>query len=146
MSALEIDNQFDAERAVLLYKHKLAVRVMRFIVLLALREPYVSPGDVPEDIVEKQHRQGVASNAWNSLARGKSPVLEKPPLNFSDERFGIFGGRKRNDNSGAKKRWTAAYRIRSRALALTWLERNSGAPETEIHKTQQPAGQMDLLS
>jgi len=100
--------EFDAERAVLLYKHNLAVRVMRFIVRLALTEPYVSPGDVPENIVGSEHRQGVVSNAWNGLARGKSPILEKPPLNFSDDRFGIVGGRKRNDNNGAKKRWTAA--------------------------------------
>jgi hypothetical protein len=122
-----LDSPFDAERAVLHYKHELAVRVMRFIVLLALREPYVSPGDVPEDIVGPDHRQGVVSNAWNGLARGKSPILERPPMNFCDDRFGIFGGRKRNDNGGAKKRWTAAYRLRSRDLALTWLARNGGA-------------------
>jgi hypothetical protein len=138
--------EFDAERAVLLYKHNLAVRVMRFIVRLALTEPYVSPGDVPENIVGSEHRQGVVSNAWNGLARGKSPILEKPPLNFSDDRFGIVGGRKRNDNNGAKKRWTAAYQLRSRALALTWLERNpEPAGGTHLERIEK-ADQMELVT
>ena len=57
----------DAERAVNAYKHELLVRVMAVIVRAAMARPYVSAGDVPEDIVEKQHRQGVASNAWNAL-------------------------------------------------------------------------------
>ena len=142
----KIPEQFDAERAVLLYKHTLAVRVMRFIVQRALIEPYVSPGDVPENIVAPEHRQGVVSNAWNGLARGNSPVLEKPPLNFSDERFGIIGGRKRNENGCAKKRWTAAYRLRSRALALTWLERNPDPTLATAPARIEKADQMELVT
>ena len=115
-------DQADAERAVLAYKHALALTVMKFIVRLALRQPYVAPGDVPPDIVAAEHRQGVVSNAWGSLTALE--ILELLPLNFTDERAEIFGGRKRNPNAGAKGRWTGVYRLRSAALARTWLERN----------------------
>ena len=118
------EDQSDAERAVMAYKHELAVKVMAFIVRLALRQPYIYPGDVPEDIVAREHRQGVVSNAWGSL--DSLEIIEKLPLNFNDERHEIFGGRKCNRNEGAKGRWVGAYRLRSAAAARTWLARNAG--------------------
>ena len=114
--------QSDAERAVMAYKHELALRVMGFIVRLAQRQLYVYPGDVPQDIVEKVHRQGVVSNAWGSLEALE--IIERLPMNFNDERNEIFGGRKCNRNEGAKARWTGVYRLKSAAAANTWLERN----------------------
>lgn len=118
--------QSDAERAVLNYKHALAIRVARHIVILSLRQPYVYPGDVPQDIVEKEHRQGVVSNAWGTL-KACEVIVELSP-NFSDPAHGIFHGEKCNTNPGAKSRWTGVYRLCSRARALTWLERNGGVP------------------
>ncbi len=113
----------DAERAVMAYKHELMVRVMAIIVRAALRQPYVSANDVPADCVEKQHRQGVASNAWNSLAALE--IIERVPLNFTDESRQMFGGRTMNKNEGAKGRWVAVYRLRSASAAHTWLARNN---------------------
>jgi len=112
----------DAERAVNAYKHELLVRVMAVIVRAALARPFVSAGDVPEDVVEKEHRQGVASNAWNCLA--SLEIIERVPMAFTDPERKIFGGRIMNTNEGAKGRWVAVYRLRSRAAALTWLTRN----------------------
>src|ERR1700743_505255 len=78
----------DAERAVHHFKHGLLVRVMAHIVRRALVQAYVFAGDVPEEIVEKEHRQGVASNAWNALkALG---ILKPLPLHFNDPTRGIF--------------------------------------------------------
>lgn len=112
----------DAERAVMAYKHELMVRVMEIIVRAALRQPYVSANDVPEDCVEKQHRQGVASNAWNSLTALE--IIERVPLYFTDDERQIFGGRTMNKNEGAKGRWVSVYRLRSACAAHTWLARN----------------------
>jgi hypothetical protein len=112
----------DAERAVNQYKHKLLVKVMACIVRRALVQPYVSAGDVPEDIVGPEHRQGVASNAWNVLR--SLEIIEAVPMAFTDEERGIFGGRIQNQNDGAKGRWVAAYRLRSRSAALTWAAAN----------------------
>lgn len=121
----------DAERAVNAYKHELLTRVMAAILRAAMREFYVSAKDVPEDIVEKQHRQGVASNAWNALAALE--IIERVPLAFTDPARNIFGGRTMNTNEGAKGRWVAVYRLRSRAAALTWLARNGFAhAETRV--------------
>ena len=112
----------DAERAVNQYKHELLVKVMAHIVRKALVQAYVSAGDVPEDIISKEHRQGVASNAWNVLR--SLEILEAVPMNLSDEGRGIFGGRIQNQNEGAKGRWVTAYRLRSRTAALTWCMSN----------------------
>ena len=112
----------DAERAVSHYKHELLVRVMAHIVRCALVQAYVSAGDVPEDIIAKEHRQGVASNAWNALR--SLEIIEAVPMNLSDESRGIFGGRIQNKNDDAKGRWVAAYRLKSRSAAITWANAN----------------------
>ena len=113
----------DAERAVSQYKHELLVRVMAHILRRALVQAYVSAGDVPEDIIEKEHRQGVASNAWNALRALE--IIEAVPMALSDESRGIFGGRIQNKNDDAKGRWVTAYRLRSRSAAITWANRNN---------------------
>jgi hypothetical protein len=112
----------DAERAVNQYKHALLVKVMAHIVRRALVQAYVSAGDVPEDIVGPEHRQGVASNAWNVLR--SLEIIEAVPMTTTDETRGIFGGRIQNQNEGAKGRWVAAYRLRSRSAAITWANAN----------------------
>lgn len=117
----------DAERAVHAFKHDMLVRVMAHIVRLALHQGFISPNDVPEDIVDKEHRQGVASNACNALVAIE--VIERLPLVFTDASLNIFAGRTMNKNESAKGRMVAVYRLRNRALALTWLERNeAGIP------------------
>lgn len=113
----------DAERAVAQYKHELLVRVMTQILRTALVQAYVSAGDVAEDIIEKEHRQGVASNAWNTLRALE--IIEAVPMNLTDEARGIFGGRIQNKNEGAKGRWVTAYRLKSRSAALTWAKANN---------------------
>jgi hypothetical protein len=90
----------DAERAVNAYKHELLMRVETFIVRLALGQVYVCPGDVPEDIVEKEHRQGVTSNAWNGLR--SLEIIETLPLNFNDPAHEIFAGRRQNKTTARK--------------------------------------------
>lgn len=112
----------DAERAVNAYKHELLVRVMAHIVRCAMLQAYVSAGDVPEDIVEKIHRQGVASNAWNALRALE--IIEAVPMNLTDEARGIFGGRIQNKNPGRKGSWVSAYRLRSRNAAIAWANAN----------------------
>lgn len=126
------------------YKHELAVRVKRFIVLLALRQFYVFPGDVPVDIVEKEHRQGVVSNAWGSL--DALEILEKLPLNFNDAKLEIFGGRKANRNAGRKVAWVGVYRLKSRAAPLTWLARNGGVPSEIKPPEPEKVVQQELLA
>lgn len=113
----------DAERAVNQYKHELLVRVMAHIVRRALVQAHVSANDVPEDIVEKMHRQGVASNAWNVLR--SLEIIEAVPMAFTDENAKIYGGRIQNLNEGAKGRWVTAYRLRSRAAAVSWANANN---------------------
>ena len=83
-------DQSDAERAVMAYKARLAIAVMRFILLKGLNQRYVFPGDVPEDIVDPEHRQGVVSNAWGCL--DALEIIEKLPLNFNDPTREIFAG------------------------------------------------------
>ncbi len=112
----------DAERAVHHYKHELLVKVMAHIVRRALLQAYVSAGDVPEDIIAKEHRQGVASNAWNALR--SLEIIEAVRLGFTDPMEGIFGGSIKNKNEGAKGRWVTAYRLASRARAVAWANAN----------------------
>jgi hypothetical protein len=112
----------DAERAVHAYKGELLIRVMAHILKLALAQPYVFAGDVPEDIVAGEHRQGVASNAWNALRALE--IIEVLPLNFNDPSREIFAGRKQNKNEGAKGRWCGVYRLKSRSAAFSWAKAN----------------------
>ena len=98
----------DAERAVNHHKHKLLVKVMAHIVRRALVQAYVSAG--------------VASTAWNALRARE--IIKAVPMKLSDEERGIFGGRIQNKNSDAKGRWVTAYRLNSRAAAVTWANNN----------------------
>ena len=115
----------DAERAVSNYKHELLVRVMAAIIRVAFTKPFFSPADIPEDIVADQHHQGVLSNSWNALTALE--IIERLSMGFTDEERKIFGGRIKNTNPGAKGRWTACYKLKSKALAETWLVRNKQA-------------------
>ncbi|HEV2691425.1 MAG TPA: hypothetical protein VG347_00865 [Verrucomicrobiae bacterium] len=113
----------DAERAVSHYKRDLLVLVMAHIVRRSLVQAYVSAGDVPEDIIAKEHRHGVASNAWNALR--SLEIIAAVPMKFTDETAKIFGGRIQNVNEGAKGRWVTAYRLASRAKAVSWANANN---------------------
>lgn len=116
----------DAERAVHHYKGQLLVKVMRYILHVAMRQPYVYAGDVPEDIVEKEHRQGVASNGFNALKALE--LIDPLPMGQSVTDQEIFGGRKKNKNPDSNGRWVCVYRLRSQAMAVAWLARNGGVP------------------
>jgi hypothetical protein len=131
-------NISDAERAVSAYKHELLTLVMGMILRAALRKHYVSAADIPEDCVAKEHRQGVASNAWNSLT--SLEIIERVPLHLTDARWLIFGGRTMNKNKGAKGRWVAVYRLRSRSAAFTWARANGVAlpPPPPVNSPFQP--------
>ena len=131
----------DAERAVNAYKHELLLRVMAHIVRRALVQAYVFAGDVPEDIVDQEHRQGVASNAWNALRALE--IIEALPLTHNDAERQIFGGRKQNPNPDAKGRWVAVYRLASLARARAWANAN-GVTLAEAELPGAPAKQIDL--
>lgn len=113
----------DAERAVAQYKHTLLVKVMAHIVRRALVQAHVSANDVPEDIIGAEHRQGVASNAWNVLR--SLQIIEAVPMAFTDEAAKIFGGRIQNQNPHRKGAWVTAYRLASRAKAVAWANANN---------------------
>ncbi len=115
----------DAERAVNAYKHELLVRVMAAIIRVAFTKPFFSPADIPEDIVADAHRQGCTSNGWNALTALE--IIERLSMGFTDEERKIFGGRIKNTNPGAKSRWTACYKLKSKTLADTWMIRNKQA-------------------
>ena len=137
----------DAERAVHHYKGELLKRVMAHIVRRALVQAYVSANDVPEDIIEKEHRQGVASNAWNALR--SLQIIEMVSPGLTDAPRHIFGGRIQNLNEGAKGRWVAAYRLRSRAAAITWANANRvRLAEADLTENSTPTSgvQIPLLS
>lgn len=108
--------------AVSAWKHRAFIAAQAAVVRLALEQPWFHPGEIPEDIVTEADRQGVVSNAWNMLRSAE--IIERLPMNYTNEREGVFGGRTRNANPKAKGRWVACYRLRSRALAEAWLERN----------------------
>ena len=112
----------DAERAVSHFKRPLLVRVMAEIIAVGKRKRYFGAGDVREDIVAAEHRQGVASNAWNALKALE--IIEQLPLHVTVEAEGIYGGRMMNKNEGAKGRWVCAYRLINAAKADTWLACN----------------------
>ena len=135
----------DAERAVSQYKHELLVRVMAHIVRRALVSAHISAGDVPEDIVAKEHRQGVASNAWNALRALE--IIEAVPMKFTDEAAKIYGGRIQNHNEGRKGAWVTAYRLKSRSAAITWANANKvRLAEAELVSDQRPSVQVELLT
>jgi hypothetical protein len=113
----------DAERAVHHYKAGLLRLVMAHIVRRALVQTHVSANDVPEDIIEPQHRQGVASNAWNALR--SLEIIEAVPMAFTDETAAIYGGRIQNKNPHRKGAWVTAYRLASRAKAVAWANANN---------------------
>jgi hypothetical protein len=138
------DDISDAERAVHHYKGELLKKVMAHILRRALLQAYVSAGDVPEEIVEKEHRQGVASNAWNALR--SLEIIEAVPMKFTDEAAKIFGGRIQNENPGRKGAWVTAYRLASRAKAIAWANANQlRLSEAELTATT-PLMQPDLLA
>ena len=112
----------DAERAVQNYKHEQMVRVMAAILRLALVKPFVSPGDIDPDLVPEESRQGILSNSWNSLT--SLEIIERLPMGYTDPANNIYGGRIQNTNESSKGRWVGCYRLRSAALARTWLLRN----------------------
>ena len=132
----------DAERAVNAFKHDLLVRVAGHIVKRALVQAYVSANDVPVDIVEKEHRQGVASNAWNHLS--SLEIIELLPLNFNAPGLGIYSGRIQNKNDGAKGRWVGVYRLINPALARLWAARN-GVRLDPQPATPPPTTQLSLI-
>lgn len=132
----------DAERAVSQYKRELLVKIMAHIIRRALVQTYVFAGDVPEDIVSEEHRQGVASNAWNVLR--SLEIIEALPLGYTDAAAGIFGGRKQNPNPGAKGRWACVYRLKSRAAAVTWANRNK-VRLAEAELPARPPQQIELI-
>lgn len=116
--------------AVSAWKHRAFIAVQAAIIRLALESPWFHPGEIPEDITDEANRQGVVSNAWNMLRTAE--IIERLPMNYTNENEGVFGGRTRNNNPKAKGRWTACYRLRNRALALSWLDRNGCAVVPKI--------------
>jgi len=130
----------DTARAVASYKHELLVKVMTAIVKKGLEHTYVFPGDLPEDIVEMEHRQGVTSNAWNTLR--SLEIIEPLPPSFNNESLQIFGGRKQNKNPSAKLRWNIVYRLSNPSAAYAWARANNislDKPDTK------PAIQTELI-
>jgi len=133
----------NAERAVSQYKHGLLIRVMAHIVRRALVQAHVSANDVPEDIIPAEHRQGVASNAWNALR--SLEIIEAVPMRFTDEAAGICGGRIQNKNPHRKGAWVTAYRLASRSAAITWANAN-GVKLAEAELPAEPRVQMSLIA
>ena len=125
----------DALLAVSAYKSALLVDAQRRIVAVAKRKPYFSADDLPTDWLAPEHRQGIASNAFNALRACE--VIERLPLMFNDPERDIFAGRSKNGNPGAKGRWVACYRLASLAKAEAWLRAN---PEPVRQPSQVLAG------
>lgn len=133
----------DAERAVSQYKHTLLVKVMAHIVRRALLQTHVSANDVPEDIIDPEHRQGVASNAWNALRAVQ--IIEAVPMRFTDEAVKIFGGRIQNKNPHRKGAWVTAYRLASRAKAVAWANANNvRLVDAELTASAPPAAAVQI--
>ena len=97
------------------------VQAQAAVIRLALFNPYFYPGDIPESSAQDS-RQGVASNAWNSLRALN--IIERLPIERTIPARFIFHGRKRNTNPSAKGRWCAVYYLKSRSLAEAWLRRH----------------------
>lgn len=131
------------QRAVSEYKRELLVRVMKAILAVAFTQPYVSAGDIAEDIVTPEHRQGVVSNAWNTLKALE--LIEQLPVRFMDDANGIVAGRKQNQNEGAKGRWVCAYKLTSLAAARTWLAANGAMKRLPAENFAQKSEALELV-
>ncbi len=112
----------DALLAVATWKHQQLTEAQRCILEAGLRKDIFGPEDVADTAVKPENRQGCVSNGYNGLVAAE--IIEKMPLSFNDEERGVFGGRIKSGKKGAKGRWTAAYRIKSRSLAEAWLVRH----------------------
>jgi len=121
--------------AVTRWKNRQFTRMELGIIRHALTHHYVYPGDIPEDIVEADSRQGVASNCWNVLAALE--IIKMCKTDLKDAARGIVLGRKRNTNPKAKGRWTGVYELNSRALALEYLARHAAATPPPAEKFEQ---------
>ena len=114
------------------WKHEQLVAAQKLVLATALHQFTFGPGDVDDSSIASEHRQGCLSNAYNALVAAE--IIERLPMHHNDPEAGIVCGRIRNQKEGAKGRWTAAYRLRSFALATSWLARHSDGetkPETE---------------
>ena len=120
--------------AVLTWKHPEMSRMAVAVLHHALGHPCVYPGDIPEDVVREDSRQGVASSVWGWLE--SAGILRKVPLDYCSEAQKIVYGRKRNTNPHARGRWTAVYTLASRSLAEALLVRLGSPPP--IQPTVQP--------
>lgn len=110
--------------AVTRWKYRQFTKMELAIIRHALDHHYVYPGDIAEDIVEAESRQGVASNAWTVLC--SLEIIRLCKTDLCDEARGIVLGRKRNTNPKAKGRWTGVYELNHRGLALEYLARHAG--------------------
>ena len=104
------------------WKHPALKTVCGEILRKGISRAWVFPGDIPEDVVDPQDRQGCASLAWTLLR--KQGVLARAPLTLSIPAQGIVGGRKKNQNPSAHGRWVSVYTVPSRKLAESWLKAN----------------------
>lgn len=128
-------DQSDAERAVMNFKHSLAVKVMAEIVRMALDKARVFPGDLPANLVAPEHRQGVVSNAWGSLA--SLEIIRPISPRVFDDAAGIIAGKKQNPHPDAKGRMTMVYELADRAKARAWLRANEVTePVTETRQLE----------
>lgn len=112
--------------AVTRWKNREFTRMEIAIIRHALANHYVYPGDIPEDIVDEDSRQGVASNGWTVLVALE--IIRRSKTGLVDEARGIVLGRKRNRNKKAKGRWTGMYELNNRGLAMSYLERVGATP------------------
>lgn len=117
-------------------KHREFVAVQAAIIRKALAQTYLSAGDIDEDIVRDESKQGVKSNGWNTLRALE--IIQRAPLSLNVPALGIFGGRMRNPKPAAKGRWCAVYTIKSPSLARAWMERNGQALEPTKRETFVP--------
>src|SRR5580704_2722169 len=101
--------------AVTRWKNRQFTKMELAIIRHALDHHYVYPGDIAEDIVEAESRQGIASNCWNVLTALE--IIRMCKTDLCDDARGIVLGRKRNTNKKAKSRWTAMYELNNRGLA-----------------------------
>ena len=109
------------------WKQKEFVAAQAAVLRIALTHDHFSPADLPENSTLPEHRQGVASNAWNSLTALN--IIQRVPMSLTVPAKKIYGGRTMNTNPSAKGRWCSVYHLASRSLALAWLERH-GVPVT----------------
>jgi|ERR1041385_948006 hypothetical protein len=124
--------------AVSSFKHLAFVKVQAEIIQAGLQHDVFSPNDIPEDIVAKEDRQGVVSNAWNSLEALE--IIERLPVTFHDADRKIFGGKIRSTHKSRKGAWACVYKMKDATLARTWLIRNAD----EIRKANEPQRELAI--